>query len=190
MAEAATVETTTKAPKAAPRTTLKTLSTPIANVAAQKAPAKELPPVLKLSDFQYSEFSAARFNVWLPVGCKFEETLRPEFWAQCASKLQKQTVTSEPDKAGALIEIRTRDHNFYAELYVVAVRQHGLEVKVLREPVYFDAPEIPQDDQYRAQWNAAKSGWDIIRKSDSAVCGDGSNIKTRKAAKEWIERMT
>lgn len=189
MPEAATIETT-KAPKAAPRTGLKSLATPIAQATAAKAPAKELPPVLKLSDFQISEFAVAKFNIWLPVGCKFDECLRPEFWAQCAHKLQKQAVTSEPDKAGATIEVRTRDHNFYAELYVVAVRQHGLEVKILREPVYFDLPEIPDNDQYRAQWAGAKSGWDIIRKSDGAVCGDGANIKTRKAAKEWIERMT
>lgn len=150
--------------------------------------AEALPPSLRVSDMQFAEFSAATYNVWLPVGWRFEETLRPEFWAQTAHKLARQPVTNEPDKSGAVIQVRTRDHNFYAELYVIAVQEKGLRVAVLREPTYFDLKDIPETESNRAQWNAARSGWDIVRKSDGAVVADGANIKSRHDAKDWMEK--
>lgn len=148
----------------------------------------EAPHALKFSELQFAEFAFARFSVSLPVGWSFEETLKPEFWSVVAHRLQRDVMANSSDKSGAVIEIRTRDHAFYGELYVTAVQEKGLAVTVLREPVYFGPQEIPETGAYRAQWDDAKRGFDIIRKSDGSIVADGSRIKNRAMVKSWIDQ--
>ena len=149
---------------------------------------KEPDHILKLADFQISDYAYADFAVTLPVGWTLDDAMKPEFWVQVCHKLQREAVTNEPDKAGAIIRVRTRDHAFYAELYVRAVQERGLLVSVLREPMYFGPREVPDTSQFEARWNVGKRGFDVIRKSDREIVADGAKIKTREMAQEWIDR--
>lgn len=150
-------------------------------------PSREGPRSLAPKNFQSSEFAYARFSATLPAGWTLEDALRPEFWANVCHVLQSPPVTREPDKSGAIIELRAEDHSFYAELYVRAVKKRGLDVAVLREPVYLGQQKV-ESDKFEIKWNVGKRGFDIIRKSDRETVADGGTIKTREAAQEWIDK--
>ena len=124
----------------------------------------------------------------LPVGWTLEDAFKPECWVQVCHLLQREAATNTPDRAGAIIRLRTYDHAFYAELYVRAVQERGLLVGVLREPVYFGPREVPDTTKFEARWNVGKRGFDIIRKSDREIVADGTKIKTREMAQEWIDK--
>ena len=150
--------------------------------------AQPQPRVLSVGRFALLESAYATFSVTLPAGWTIEDALKPEFWALNCHKLSSNQFTNTPDLAGAKIEVRTEDHAFYAELYVRVVQERGLDVSILREPVYFGVKEIPDNDKFVARWNVGKRGFDIIRKSDREIVADGIKIKTREAANEWIEK--
>jgi len=143
---------------------------------------------LKRASFQSSEFAYANLSATLPVGWTVEDALKPEFWVHVTDMLQKTPVTNEPDKAGAIIELRTVDHAFYARVYVRAVQERGLIVQLLGEPVYFGPKEVKAASQFEVRWNVGKRGFDIIRKSDREIVGDGSKIPTKEAAQDWIDK--
>lgn len=163
------------------------------SVAAVAVPAKEAAPVveaprtLPLREFKLAEYEYARFSARLPQDATFEDALKPEFWVHVAHQLQKKAVTGEPDKAGAVIEVRTVDHAFYAELYVRAVHERGLTVGILREPVYFNKREV-SSDKFDIRWNVGNRGYDIVRKSDKEIVASG--LKTKDAAAEWITKTS
>ena len=103
-----------------------------------------------------------------------------------ASKFAKQPMTGEPDRAGAIIELRTEDHAFYARVYVRAVQERGLIVAPLGEPTYFGLKAV-RSKGYRERWNLGKKGFDIIRLSDNVIVVDGDKIKTKDQAQAWID---
>jgi hypothetical protein len=144
------------------------------------------PRKLLQRDFRQSEFANARMSVSLPVGWTFEDTLKPEFWVNVAHLFHKQPHTNEPDKAGAVIEIRTEDHAFYAELYVRAVQERGFIVATLREPVYF-GPKKTAVPGFKTRWNVGARGYDIIRLSDKEIVGHAADFKVKEHALAWIE---
>lgn len=162
------------------------VETAVAAPAAKPVVVEQL-RTLPVRDFAISEYAYARFSAQLPAGVPFEDTLRPEFWVHVAHKLQKQPVTGEADKAGAIIEIRTVDHAFFAELYVRAVQDRGLVVSVLREPVYLGLKEV-KSVQFEVRWNVGKRGFDVLRKSDRQIVAEG--LKTKEAAQDWINKTS
>ena len=148
---------------------------------------KESPRALKRTAFQSSEFAYANLSATLPVDWTVEDALKPEFWVHAADMLQKTPVTNEPDKAGAIIELRTVDHAFYARLYVRAAQERGLIVQLLGEPVYFGLKSV-ESASFETRWNVGKRGYDVIRKSDREIVVDGSKIPTKEAAQDWIDK--
>lgn len=153
--------------------------------AVKPARAQEQPRAISVRDFRLCEFEYARFSARLAENVAFEDTLKPEFWVHIVHLLQKTPVTNEPDKAGAIIELRTIDHSFYAELYVRAVEEKGLIVSPLREPVYF-GPKAVSSNGFEAKWNVGKRAYDIIRKSDREIVKGG--VPTKEAAQDWIDK--
>ncbi len=144
---------------------------------------EEQPKKLHQKYFQRTEFAYARMSATLPVDVTFEDCLNPEFWVNIAHLLQVTPVTGEPDRSGAIIEVRTADHAFYAELYVRAVHDQGLIVSVLREPKYF-TPEENAAPGFNTRWNVGKRRHEVIRKSDNKiVAGD---FKIKEDALQWI----
>lgn len=153
------------------------------------APAKVEAPVvkvMKMSAFIGAEFAFGRFSAVLPVGDTIADAVKPEYWRDVAVKLSKNPFTGDPDKAGSIIEIRTVDHAFYAELYVRAVQERGLIVHLIREPVYF-GPKQVKTGAYEINWNVGKRGYDVIRKSDRSIVADGTKIKTKEQAQAWVD---
>ena len=113
-------------------------------------PQREQPYAIPMRDFKEAIYANARFSAYLPVGVKYEDALKPEFWAQVCHLLHKTPLTNEPDRAGAIIELRSQDHEFYAELYVKAVQERGLVVVPICEPVYLGlrAVDSVRDDRW------------------------------------------
>jgi hypothetical protein len=142
-----------------------------------------------LKDFVMAEYAYGHFSVTLPVGWKFDDTLKPEFWANVAHILDRPQGTNDPVKTGTIIDIRTEDHAFFGQLYVRAVRKQALDVAVLREPVYFGPQGDISDDGFDVRWNVGAKGFDIVRKGDGAIVGKASDFKKKEDAVAWIARM-
>lgn len=158
----------------------------VADAPVKKSVAPEPPRTLKATAFGESEFAYAKFSATLPVGWTVEDALKPEFWVHIAHKLAKNPISNEPDRSGAIIELRTVDHAFYAQLYVRAVGERGLTVALMGEPVYFGPREV-KSASYKERWNAGARGYDIIRVSDNEIVAHASKIKTKEQAQAWID---
>jgi hypothetical protein len=159
----------------------------VATDPTKKIELAEPPHVLKETSLQSSEFAYARMSATLPVGWTLEDALKPEFWVRVVHKFQKTPVTGEPDKTGAIIELRTVDHAFYAQLYVRAVQEKGLIVQLIGEPQYFGSVTV-ESNGFDIRWNVGKRGYDIIRKTDREIVGDGAKFPTKELANEWIAK--
>ena len=157
------------------------------------ASRREQPPKIAQRDFQVVEYAYARFAATLPVGVTLETAMQPEFWSHVCHMLQKTPVTNEPDRAGAIIEVRTADHAFYAELYVRAVQARGLHVELLREVKTFGPALVKSNGaakKFEIKWNVGKRGYDVIRTSDRELVADGGKLKTKELALAWVDEMT
>jgi hypothetical protein len=163
----------------------------VAEVAAGpvKGEPVEQPRALKRSAFQSGEFAYARMSATLPAGWDIEDALRPEFWVHVVDQFKKNPFTNDPDRVGAIIELRSEDHAFFAEVYVRAVQERGMVVALIGEPTYFGPKEIKADG-FEVRWNVGKRGFDIIRKSDREIVAGGDRIKTREQAQAWIGQTT
>ena len=148
--------------------------------------APEQPRVLKATALAGSEYAYATFSATLPVSWTVEDALKPEFWVNVAHKLAKNPLTNDPDRSGAIIELRTADHAFYARLYVRAVQERGLVVALMGEPVYFGPREV-KSAAYKERWNVGPRGYDIIRVSDNEIVAHASKIKTKEQVQAWID---
>lgn len=141
---------------------------------------------IALSNFRASEFAYARYAVTLPVGWTLDDLLIPEAWAQVAHVLDKTPMTNEPPRVGTIVEVRTEDHAFYAELYVRAVRKMALDVQVTLGPVLLGGEQKEVKGNFDVRWNVGKRGFDIVRKSDKVIVADG--LLKKEDALAWIEK--
>ena len=158
------------------------------------------PPQFRIKDiqsmFQDSEFAYGRCSLTLPVGVTLDEALKPEAWVNVSHRFVRKPDTNAPDRTGAIIEVRTQDHAFYAELYVRAVRGTMMDVEVLTDEDgnrrYFPlGPRKPVSDAmpYEIRWNVGKRGFDVIRKSDRVVVEGGEKFPTRELALRWLDEV-
>ncbi len=146
--------------------------------------------ILPMRNFQLSDYGYGRFAATLPAGWDWRHALKREFWAQTAHLLQGNKPAGQRAFVGSLIDLRSEDHAFFVTLYVEAVREAGLDVKVLKP----DADGVcwlhPKDeavtDFYKLQWNVSAQGYDIVRKSDGAIVSRASENKTKADALKWI----
>lgn len=176
--------------------------------AAVKTPEKKLRDeqilTLKPSAFKVADFARARFDAIMPSGLAFEEALKPSFWTNIVNLLKKNQLTSESDKTGAMIDLGTEDHAYYALLYVRAVLERGLIVQCIgpcSDPKTGKACPIDlgtgmpwighkplKNDHFDLRWNVGKRGFDIVRADDLQIVADGASFPTREMAVQWIER--
>jgi hypothetical protein len=154
----------------------------------KKEPPKPiLPPGRENFSITEAGFQFATIHVKQPVGHTVEDALRPEYWVHHARYLKAPPNSGQSDLVGSKIELRTLDHAHYAELYVRAVHDNTLVVDILREPVYF-GPKNVGTDQFDVRWNVGARGFDVIRKSDKKIVAPASELKTKEAAQEWIDK--
>lgn len=174
-----------------PRTALKEPPVKPENLKPAIAPEKRKEPVKKIlvKDLQLSEYAHGRFSVVLPQGWTFEETLKPEFWANVAHILAPNPNAGNKPYTGSIIEIRTQDHAFYAELYVRGVQKQALIVQTIREPVLFGQDVARASKHFKTRWNVQKNGFDVIRISDNEIILDASALPTQELAQEAISKL-
>lgn len=148
-------------------------------------PREELKRI-KPTNFQTSEFAFARYSVVLPVGWTLDDVLDPDAWAHVAHKLDRNKISNDPARIGTIIEVRTEDHAFYAELYVRAVRASALDVWPILGPVRLGASQDKPTGNFDVRWNVGKRGFDIVRTSDKVVVAQG--LPKKEDAYAWIEQ--
>jgi hypothetical protein len=117
---------------------------------------------------------------------KYEDALKPSFWSQVAHRF-KWPADQKMTFAGAIIGLWWQDHSYHARLYVRAVQKHGLIVAPMGKPVKL-APDPKENDLFEKRWNVGKLGYDIIRKADREIVGDGTKFPTVEEADAWIEK--
>jgi hypothetical protein len=130
-----------------------------------------------------SDYEYPRFAVTLPVEWTLEDVLDPESWAHVAYKLDANKTTKDPARVGTIIEVRTEDHAWFAELYVRAVRPNALDLAVLRHTNL--APEDKETGNFHVRWNVGKRGFDVIRLSDKTIVASG--LPKKEDAHAWIK---
>ena len=148
---------------------------------------RDKPRVILSKNLTPSGHRYGRMEVTMPVGFTIEDAMKPECWANVAHQFRKVAMTNDPDQVGTILELRTEDHAFYAELYIRAVNERSLTVAILREPVYF-GPAAVKSAGFETRWNVGKRGFDVLRKSDRQIVADAASIKTREQAQDWIDK--
>lgn len=150
-----------------------------------------------------TSFAFPRISARIPEHHKFEDTLRPEYWSSIAFKLKGDPRMRTNDYTGAIIEVRTDDHAFMAELYVRGVMDNGLIVSCIG-PLQDDtgkacAVNIATGEPWAgreedkpvggliAKWNFGKKCFEVHRISDNAMVSTGH--KTKELAQKWIANM-
>ena len=135
-------------------------------------------------------FAHTRSSLTLPVGWELSDALSPEFWMNVAHWFQPDPRTGEADRAGTIIEVRTEDHAFYAELYVRGVRGNVLDVAILTKPIFFGPQGATGTPEYEIRWNVGHRGFDIIRQSARVIVESGNKLPTKELALAWIEKTS
>lgn len=157
-----------------------------ATAEATRPELQDPPKKAKLSTFQLAEHAYGRRSCTLPVGWSIEEALKPEFWSEVAHLLEGNKLNGIPPQEGTIIEVRTQDHAFYAELYVRAVRKMALDVDVIQFKQIGPKDEKPVSGDYKPRWNVGAGGYDVIRQSDGAIVGRASDLKLKEDALAFI----
>lgn len=141
---------------------------------AKAAPPKVAP--LAADRWQLGEFLNARHAVCLVAGTPFENVLQPEFWANI--------VRLRPDD---IIEVRTEDRKFYAELIVLARGRNWATVAVIREPIALKSAALPPSmtSAYTIEYGGSHVQWRVLRHSDRSVVRD--KFPTEDAAVLWVK---
>lgn len=140
---------------------------------------------VKQSTFQLAEHAYGRRSVTLPVGWSIEDILAPEAWSEVAYLLVGNKLSGTLPQAGSIIEVRTEDHAFYAELYVRAVSKMSMDVDVIQyKPL--GPQEVKDTGKFDVRWNVGRRGFDVIRKSDKQIVAEG--LPKKEDAIAWIEQ--
>ena len=144
--------------------------------------------MVKLFSITEPGYQAGRFGCILKIGQSFEDALHPEFWAPVAGRLCGNKLTGAKDQTGSIIEVRTEDHRFYAELYIRAVYPNSIKVAILREPVMLEPKAaVETSETFKLRWNPGKKIHEVIRDSDKQIIGQG--FKVKEDALKFIDEM-
>jgi hypothetical protein len=162
-------------------------------------------PMLPPSAFVPEEYDFARFSAIIPETQDFEDVLKPVYWSNVVHVLKGNVADNTPDRTGAIIVVRTRDHSMIAHLYVRAVMPSALVVQCIGPGfnekgeacpvdiakgriVDFRKKTAPkkEDSDYDLKWVDSTRSYDVVRNEDFAVVAKG--LKPREAALDWIKK--
>lgn len=133
-------------------------------------------------DFKLIEFAHRRWSADLQEGQTLEDTLQPEFWADVARGDNRGMI------AGDIVEVRSFDHSFFAELYVRKAEQASATVALIRAADFVDrkaeAKADKANDVLLPRWNVGSKRWDVIRSSDKQIISSAHALK--EDAQAWI----
>ena len=142
------------------------------------------------SRFKEEEYAFSTMSYVMKEHEKFEDCLKPAYWAQVAHIMQPDPMNHRAGREGAIITIRREDHAFYAELYVRAARDQALTVDVVNGPYHFGQKAKMKSDGFEIKWNVGARGYNVVRVSDGAIVGKAEDLKTREEAVGFINKMS
>lgn len=144
-------------------------------------PAKKV----KRSTFQFAEHAYGRHSATLPVGWTIDDVLAPESWSEVAHLLDGNKMNNTKPQVGAVIEVRTEDHAFYAEIYVRAVEKMALHVDVIQfKPL--GPQEAKETGKFDVRWNVGRRCYEVVRLSDKHIVA--TDLPKKEDAYSWIEQ--
>lgn len=133
-------------------------------------------------DFKLVEFASRRWSASLQEGQSLDDAMQPEFWADVARGDNRGLL------AGDVIEVRSFDHSFFAELYARKVNQGTALVALIRAVDFVDrkaeAAAAKHNDVLTPRWNLGKRCFDVVRSSDKEIISTGHKLK--EDAQAWI----
>lgn len=141
---------------------------------------------IKGTDFGQAEYPYPRFQATLPAGTPFEEVLKPEAWSIVAHKLAADPQTRMPAKIGIVVEIRTEDHAYYAEVYVRGAQKQALYVQTVLGPIMLGPQKKTESKTAKVRWNPGKKCHEVMRLSDNTIIQ--SDFQRREQAEEWLNK--
>lgn len=137
---------------------------------------KARPPILA----RRVEVAEHQRNLWhatTDFGTALEDTLEPGFWSGVAAKFQP----------GDRIEVRSEDHAYFAEIYIVDAGRQWAAVRLLRAHKIDDRSEAPPKG-LEIDWAGPLVRNRVIRTSDRAVLKD--QLTSYAAALSWAREHT
>lgn len=133
--------------------------------------------------FGAASFGFNRWTAILEEGQTIEDALKDTFWGHVADKVKGFDKT-KPAGKGDIIEVRSFDLADYCELYIVAVSNGALSVRLMRMDKAVEPVAIAEDSPLDIKWNVGKRAYDVIRKEGREVVSSGH--QTKQAAAGWI----
>ncbi len=122
---------------------------------------------------QEAEFVRKVYAATPEPGTSLDAMLQPDYWAHVAKNF----------RPGYLIEVRSPDGEWFAELYVRSVMDTGVSVAVLRKHVFeASTPSAPVEVDVKFRGDKK---WSVVRKSDRTVLVEG--LETKGAAEDWAK---
>jgi hypothetical protein len=132
---------------------------------------------MKINKIKQAEFTRNTFVANPTLDTKFEDMLKPDYWAHVANDLKRFD----------LIDVIAADGSWFARLIVRAVGKLAVHVAVLSFHE-FDKKEIKEEkNAYEIAWSGPKAKYRVVRTSDKAVIQDG--LETKDQAKDYIEGL-
>ena len=117
-----------------------------------------------------------RWGALLKAGHGMEDVTRPAYWSILAPRLTK----------GDIIDVRTEDGRFYAEIYVTGVKTTGITVQVLRHVELDGHVKGPiETPDFVYAYKGPSWGHCVIRREDAMVMV--KNLESKAEALLWIK---
>jgi len=131
---------------------------------------------LQYGNLQTADHANTRWGATIAPEHTLEDIKRPAFWS----------ITAKRFTMGDIIDVRTEDSRFYAELYVTGVSDTGIKVQVMR---HFSLDGHIEEDVETAGYKVVFKGpsWRfcVVRKIDDTVMV--KNLPTKEAAALWLQ---
>jgi len=126
---------------------------------------------------------AAQIEYFLPPEHTYEMCCTPSYWVTVVELLKRHG-----DFTGSILHIRTKDHRFFAQLYVTEISVLGLYTQeVLFAKLGVQEDEV-SSEKFKWIWNDTMSGYDIIRIADGATVASAKEMKRLQSVKDWLEK--
>ena len=132
---------------------------------------------LRSGGLQTADHATTRWSATLPPEHVYKDLFSGAYWSIVARRISIDDI----------IEVRTEDQRFYAEMYVLDANQTQVIVK---EMSYFDLQEdaealaINRDPEYTYAWKGPAWRHCVIRISDGEVMA--KNLGSKAEAYRWI----
>ena len=126
--------------------------------------------------FQTADHYSTRWGAVLSPFHEYTDCFNPAFWSINAPRVERDSI----------IEVRTEDQRFFAELYVVDANRQGISVVELRHfDLQPDTINLSPDVGYKVQWKGPQWRYCVIRDSDNAMVQ--KHMKSKAEAHSWIQ---